>query len=106
MSRRTSITIETDTLVILRSKSAGWSWCADCAAQVHTLRPADLPQFALPQLSSFDPSPAQTSAATPGLHWIRAPDGALRICLNSLIASIQTPNRGFPPPRITRKEDQ
>lgn len=101
MSKRTTITVETETLVILHSKNAGWSWCAECAVQVRTLRPADLPQLASPDLS-----PTHTSVSTPGLHWIRAPDGAVRLCLNSLLAWIQTTNRGFQPPRPARKEDQ
>jgi hypothetical protein len=90
MSKRTTITIETETLVILQSKSAGWSWCADCAARVRTLRPSHLLH-----LRSLNLSPAQTPAQMPALHWIRSPDGSMRICLNSLLKL--TANRGLPP---------
>ena len=106
MSKRTTITIETETLVVLRSRSAGWSWCAECATQVRTLRPADLPPVVLPRFASLNVPSAEASAATPGLHWIRGPDDAVLLCLNSLLAWIHTTNHGFPPSRITRKEDQ
>ena len=100
MPKQTTITIETDSLILLHVRSAGSAWCGDCANQVQTLHAADLPQ-----LASLNLPLDETPAGEPSLHRIRAPDGAVRICLNSLLARIQITTRGFTPSRIPRKED-
>lgn len=78
--RTTRITVETDTLLVVRRARATVAWCPQCSAQVDiiTLTPD----------SVADPA---TSAeldrwiSTGKLHLWHSPEGAVQICVKSLL---------------------
>src|ERR1700756_4562153 len=42
MAKQTRITIETDSLLILRGRSSSRAWCSQCAAEVETIALEDM----------------------------------------------------------------
>ena len=84
MAKRTRITIETDSLLILRSRGSRRAWCPRCAAE------ADM--IALDEVGVISnlQRPAMEEWLNSGeLHRSRATDGSTLICLNSLLARVQ-----------------
>jgi hypothetical protein len=84
MAKRTTITLETTSLLIFRARTVRQAWCPECGAEaemvatVITAVPLDPSQHAGEKwLDSMD------------LHRVQAPDGAVLICLHSLLALVQ-----------------
>ena len=78
MGKRTTITIETSSLLILSSRSTVRSWCPKCAAEEQMIAIENTAECALEQwLSSGE------------LHWSQADSGSRLICLTSLLACVQ-----------------
>lgn len=80
-ARTTRITVETETLVVIRRAKAALAWCPDCAATVETI--------ALDADSLDDPATTeqlQEWLATGRLHHWQTPDGT-HICVRSLLRS-------------------
>jgi hypothetical protein len=84
MAKRTTITIETNSLLIVRARTARRVWCPECGAVAEmvasamTAVPPDLRHRAVEKwLNSMN------------LHKAQAPDGETLICLNSLLAQVQ-----------------
>lgn len=83
MAKQTRITIETHSLLILRSRDSRRLWCRLCAAE------ADM--IALENLSavpSIDRPALQAWLDSADLHRAQAADGSDLICLNSLLARV------------------
>jgi hypothetical protein len=84
LAKQTSITIETDSLLILRGQTPTRAWCPLCGVEgemieVENLRVvSNLQRIALEQwLNSSE------------LHRSQAADGSALICLKSLLARVQ-----------------
>jgi hypothetical protein len=84
MAKRMTITIETNSLLIIRAGTARRAWCPECGAVAEmvtspmTAVPPDLSQHAVEKwLNSMN------------LHRGQAPDGGTLICLDSLLAQVQ-----------------
>ena len=77
--KQTTITIETTSLLILRTGNSRTAWCPKCGAEVQML------EFSTGEISTLDQLPRD-------VHRSNAPDGAALICLNSLLARVQTEN--------------
>jgi hypothetical protein len=84
MAKRTTITIETNTLLIVRARTVRRAWCPECGAVAEmvnsamTAVPPDASQHAVEKwLNSMN------------LHMAQAADGGTLICLNSLLAQVQ-----------------
>jgi hypothetical protein len=86
-----TITIETNSVMVLRARSAGRLWCTLCRSEGELLK--------------FAPRSKDSGAAFAALkafiesgdvHQQQAPDGSVLICLNSLMAFIddRTQSRG------------
>ncbi len=79
MAKQTKITIQTDSLLILRGQSSRRAWCPLCAAEVDMIALhnacviTNLEQAALEEWLNLGE-----------LHRSQAADGAEMICLNSL----------------------
>jgi hypothetical protein len=88
MTRRTTITIETKSLLVLRSRSSRRCWCPVCGAEaeVIAIAPGDL-------LSQEVPAFAQWLKSEE-VHRAEAPDGSLLICLTSLLNRVQNTQPG------------
>ena len=85
MARQTTITIETTSLLVLRSRSKR-AWCRECGAES--------------EMFALEKGDSATRNATPFEKWFNSgevhhaelPDGSSLICLNSFLALVQTIN--------------
>jgi hypothetical protein len=84
MSRETKITIETDSLLILRGRSSLRTWCPDCASEVEVI-----PLDGVGVISNLAPSEIEAWIQSEYLHHAQAADGAPLICMNSMLKRIQ-----------------
>lgn len=83
MTRLTRITIETDSLLMIRGQTSIRRWCNQCAEEVET--------FALEHtavLSNLPTHEVDEWLNSDDLHRTRLPDGTELICLNSLLARL------------------
>jgi hypothetical protein len=84
MAKQTTIRIETDSLLILRSRGSTRAWCPLCAAEVEMLALEDT------RVISNLEQPALERWLNAGeLHRSQAADGSVLICLDSLLARVQ-----------------
>jgi hypothetical protein len=82
MGKRTTIMIETSSLLILSSRSTVRSWCPKCAAEEQMIALENTGECALEQwLNSGE------------LHRSQTDGGSWLICLNSLLACVQDTKR-------------
>jgi hypothetical protein len=84
MSKQTKITIETESLLILRGRNARRAWCPQCAAEAEVIA---LEEVGV--ISNLDRSAFEQWVNSPGLHRSETPTGSTLICLNSLLARVQ-----------------
>jgi hypothetical protein len=84
MAKQTKITIETDSLLILRSRNSRREWCPLCAAdgEMIALENAGV-------ISNLDRPALEEWLNSGNLHRSQAADGSVLICLNSLLARVQ-----------------
>jgi hypothetical protein len=86
MAKQTAITIETDSLLILRGRSSGRAWCPQCAADVELIAMEDTGV-----ISNLDQPALEEWLNSKKLHRLRAANGSTLTCLNSLLARVQNP---------------
>jgi hypothetical protein len=93
MAKRTTITIETWSLLVLRSQSSTAGWCPVCAARVEMLlfEDAGLLTEHAPVLAEWLKSGE--------VHCMDSIDGSVLVCLDSLLARAQN---GSPPNAVCR----
>jgi hypothetical protein len=79
MAKQTKITIESQSLLILRGRSSARAWCPDCAAasEMIAIDSAGLIANLERPLNSGE------------LHQLQSTDGSTLICLNSLMARVR-----------------
>ena len=84
MAKRTTITIETDSLLILRGRNSKRAWCHLCAAEgeMIALENAGV-------ISNLERPALEEWLNSGELHRSQAPDGLALICLNSLLARVR-----------------
>jgi len=84
MAKQTKITIETDSLLILRSRNSRREWCPLCAAdgEMIALENAGV-------ISNLDRPALEEWLNSGNLHRSQAADGSVLICLNSLLARVR-----------------
>ena len=75
--KQTTISIETTSLLILRAGNSRAAWCPVCRAEVEMI------EFPTREMPALDQLPRD-------VHRSAAADGAALICLNSLLACVQT----------------
>jgi len=81
----TTITVETETLTIVRRARVTRAWCPRCHAEVETVAAAlDAQALAPPAVN-----PARWAAET-GVHCWASDDGRTRLCLRSLAHRLGT----------------
>jgi len=87
MAKRTTITIETDSLLILRCRNSTRAWCPRCAAE------RDMVTLETIGVIFHLENPALQEWLDSGhLHRSVASDGSSLVCLNSLLARLQNTN--------------
>jgi hypothetical protein len=84
MAKQTKITIETDSLLILRGRSSVRAWCPGCAAQVEMIALEDMGV-----ISNLERPELEEWLNSGELHRLQATDGSALTCLNSLLARVQ-----------------
>jgi hypothetical protein len=84
MAKQTRITIETDSLLILRGRNSRRGWCPLCAAEVEmiTLEDAGV-------ISNLERRALEEWLNSGELHRSQAADGSAVVCLNSVLARVQ-----------------
>jgi len=85
MAKQTKITIETDSLLILRGRSSRRAWCSRCAAEVEMIA---LEETGV--ISNLDRPALEEWLNLGELHRSQAADGSELICLDSLLACVRT----------------
>ena len=83
MAKQVTITIETNSLVVLHARGSGRTWCPGCgtAGEVLRLSPRN-------SQSEAGWETLQRLVTRSDVHYQQAPDGSALICLNSLLAFI------------------
>ena len=84
MEKQTKITIETDSLLILRDRSFLRAWCDRCADEVEMVA---LENTGV--ISNLEKPELEEWLSSGELHRLQAADGSVLICLNSLLARVQ-----------------
>ena len=84
MAKQTRITIETDSLLILRGRSSRRVWCSRCAAEVEMIALEDTGV-----ISNLERPELEEWLNSGELHRSQATDGSTLTCLNSLLARVQ-----------------
>lgn len=84
MAKQTTVTIKTDSLLILRGRSSRRAWCPRCAAEVEMIAMKDTGV-----ISNLDELALEEWLSSEELHRSQAADGSVLTCLNSLLARVQ-----------------
>ena len=84
MSRETKITIESDSLLILRGRSSLRAWCPDCASEVEMI-----PLDGVGVISNLAPREVEAWIQSEDLHHTKTADGAPLICMNSVLKRVR-----------------
>ena len=84
MAKQTKITVETDSLLILRGRSSARAWCPQCQADAEIIA---LDNVGV--ISNLDRSAVEKWLNSEELHRSQAADGSAVVCLNSLLARVQ-----------------
>jgi len=84
MAKQTKITIETDSLLVLRGGTSLRAWCPQCAAEAEMI-----PIEGVGVVSNLAPSEVEAWLECEEIHRSQAADGAQLICLNLLLKRVQ-----------------
>jgi hypothetical protein len=84
MAKQTKITIETDSLLILRGRSSRRAWCPLCAAEGEMIA---LEETGV--ISNLEGTALEEWLGSGQLHRSQAADGSTLICLTSLLVRLQ-----------------
>jgi hypothetical protein len=84
MAKQTKMTIETDSLLVMRGTVSPRGWCPGCAADSELI-----PFDGIGVISNLTPSEVQAWLECEAIHHSQAPDGTRLICLNSLLKRVQ-----------------
>lgn len=87
MARTTTVTIETNSLMVLRAGGAKRAWCPQCAAEAEMV---SLQNFGV--ISNLDRATAEEWLNSGQIHRTEAEDGSGTVCLNSLLENLQSGN--------------
>ena len=84
MAKKTTITIETSSLLILRGSSLPRAWCSVCAAEREIIA-----LDSVGVVSNLDRKALEEWLNSGELHRSKSADGSEIICLNSLLSRVQ-----------------
>jgi hypothetical protein len=91
MAKHTRITIETDSLLVLRGRKALRAWCPQCGAEAEMI-----PLNDVGVVSNLPPVEVQAWMESPDLHHTKTAGGAALICLNSMLKRVRRTGDGEP----------
>jgi hypothetical protein len=84
MAKQMRITIETDSLLVLRGRSSLRAWCPQCGAEGEMI-----PLDGVGVVSNLPSREVEKWIQSEDLHRSQGSDGAALICLNSLLKRVQ-----------------
>jgi hypothetical protein len=84
MAKRTKITIETDSLLVLQGRRTLRAWCPQCSAESEMI-----PFEGIGVISNLTPVEVESWLESEAIHRSQATDGTSLICLNSLLKRAQ-----------------
>jgi hypothetical protein len=84
MAKQTKITIETDSLLILRGRTALRAWCQQCGGETEMI-----PLEGVGVISNLPAPEVEAWIESDDLHRSQTHDGKTLICLNSLLKRVQ-----------------
>jgi hypothetical protein len=87
LAKRTILTIETESLLVVRGNGASRSWCVQCAAQTEMIALTNLGV-----VTNLDRCGIEEWLNSGDLHRSVASDGSAVVCLNSLLAHVGKTN--------------
>lgn len=83
MAKKTKITMESDSLLVLRGRIPLRAWCPECGAEGEMI-----PLDDLGVISNLPPPEVQAWLDSEFLHHMTAADGTPMICLNSMLKRV------------------
>ncbi|HLY40189.1 MAG TPA: hypothetical protein VKR52_03205 [Terracidiphilus sp.] len=89
MAKLTTITVETDSLLILRGPTSHRAWCPRCDAEVEMIAMKETKV-----ISNLDQTALEEWLSSEELHRAQSAEGSDLICLNSMLARIQKTQTG------------
>jgi hypothetical protein len=84
MTKQTKITIETDSLLILRGRASLRAWCQQCGEETEVI-----PLEGVGVISNLPTPEVEAWITSDNIHRSQAPDGGTLICVNSLLKCVQ-----------------
>jgi len=100
MAKHTRITIETDSLLVLRGRRPLRAWCSQCGAECEMVA-----LNALGVISNLPVPEVEAWLQSEDLHRTKSADGSCLICLNSMLKRVHTmKTSGTPPGRYEKEE--
>ncbi len=92
MAKRTRITIETESLLVLRGQTSLRAWCPQCGAEAEMI-----PLNDVGVVSNLPPGEIRAWIESQELHHNRTSDGGSLICLNSMLKRVWKTSEGERP---------
>lgn len=84
MTKQTKITIETESLLILRGRAPLRAWCQQCGQETEMI-----PFDSVGVISNLPQPEVEAWIQSDDLHRAQTSDGGTLICLNSLLKRVQ-----------------
>jgi hypothetical protein len=100
MAKRTKITIEFDSILVLRGRRSLRAWCPECRAEGEMVRLDELGV-----VSNLAPPEVEAWFQSDDLHQSKAADGAQLICLNSMLKRMHKSQTGSQGTGSHKKEE-
>lgn len=98
MAKLTKITVETDSLLILRTRSSMRAWCPACGAEAEMIA-----LDSVGVITNLDRPALEEWLNSVALHRSRSADGSEQICLPSLLACVLKTKISQPPQAEERR---
>jgi hypothetical protein len=89
MAKRTMITMETDSLLLLRGQKSRRAWCPQCGAETEMIALNEVGVVSNLPLAEFE-----AWIESSDLHQIGTAGGPVLICLNSMIKRVRRTREG------------
>jgi hypothetical protein len=83
MAKRTTITVETDSLLVLRGRRLLRAWCPECGAEGEMI-----PLNEVGVISNLTPTEVEAWIQSEDLHHTMSTNGHPMICLNSMLKRV------------------
>ena len=92
MAKPTKITVETDSLMIVRGRNSTRAWCPLCGAEAEMIA-----LDSVGVITNLDHSAFEEWLNSGALHRSQSADGSEQICLHSLLARVLKTETNPPP---------